>query len=116
MCPALEVDLNCTQACLSDGERVANLKCCRAGCATVCQMPSGNPGGLHQAGQERVLVRGGSVWFGEGECSQLWGVWLGGRRWKQFSRGPPSRDLGETGHLKRSQRKEGPCTWLDSVL
>ncbi|XP_030616908.1 WAP four-disulfide core domain protein 2-like, partial [Delphinapterus leucas] len=38
--PTLEVDLNCTQECLSDGECADNLKCCRAGCATVCQMPN----------------------------------------------------------------------------
>ncbi|XP_023984356.1 WAP four-disulfide core domain protein 2 isoform X1 [Physeter macrocephalus] len=40
VCPALEVDLNCTQECLSDGECADNLKCCRAGCATVCHMPN----------------------------------------------------------------------------
>ena len=85
VCPALEVDLNCAQECLSGGEGVADLKCCRAGCATVCQMPSGNPGGLHQAGRETVLVGGRSIWFGEVGCSQLWDIWLGGRRRKQFS-------------------------------
>uniref|UniRef100_A0A8C0DHG8 WAP four-disulfide core domain protein 2 n=1 Tax=Balaenoptera musculus TaxID=9771 RepID=A0A8C0DHG8_BALMU len=45
VCPTLEVDLNCTQECLSDAECADNLKCCRAGCTTVCQMPNGNPGG-----------------------------------------------------------------------
>ncbi|KAJ8787126.1 hypothetical protein J1605_023158, partial [Eschrichtius robustus] len=50
VCPALEVDLNRTQECLSDGECADNLKCCRAGCATVCQMPNGNPGGPTRGG------------------------------------------------------------------
>ncbi|XP_060141558.1 WAP four-disulfide core domain protein 2 [Globicephala melas] len=44
VCPALEADLNCTQECLSDGECADNLKCCRAGCATVCQMPNEKQG------------------------------------------------------------------------
>ncbi|TKC43589.1 hypothetical protein EI555_011944, partial [Monodon monoceros] len=42
--PTLEVDLNCTQECLSDGECADNLKCCWAGCATVCQMPNEKQG------------------------------------------------------------------------
>eukprot|EP00069_Balaena_mysticetus_P009535 bmy_06273T0 len=66
VCPALEVDLNCTQECLSDGECADNLKCCRAGCATVCQMPNAGhrlppaqplpeplPGKQHVSGQLR---------------------------------------------------------------
>ncbi|TKC43580.1 hypothetical protein EI555_011935, partial [Monodon monoceros] len=48
VCPALEVDLNCTQECLSDGECADNLKCCRAGCATVCQMPNEKKGSCPQ--------------------------------------------------------------------
>ncbi|KAB0388956.1 hypothetical protein E2I00_003522, partial [Balaenoptera physalus] len=66
VCPSLEVDLNCTQECLSDGECADNLKCCRAGCATVCQMPNAGhrlppaqplteplPGKQHVSGQLR---------------------------------------------------------------
>ncbi|TEA15391.1 WAP four-disulfide core domain protein 2 [Globicephala melas] len=48
VCPALEADLNCTQECLSDGECADNLKCCRAGCATVCQMPNEKKGSCPQ--------------------------------------------------------------------
>ena len=60
VCPALEVDLNCTQECLSDGECADNLKCCRAGCATVCQMPNGNPGGPTRGRGWRVTAAPGS--------------------------------------------------------
>lgn len=44
MCPQLQADLNCTQECLSDAQCADNLKCCQAGCATVCHLPNGNPG------------------------------------------------------------------------
>ncbi|XP_007451711.1 PREDICTED: WAP four-disulfide core domain protein 2-like [Lipotes vexillifer] len=71
VCPALEVDLNCTQECLSDGECADNLKCCRAGCATVCQMPNGNPGGPTRGGAgQRGLGGGGGAQF----CSGIWGA------------------------------------------
>ena len=67
VCPALEVDLNCTQECLSDGECADNLKCCRAGCATVCQMPNGNPGGPTRGG----AGRGSGGWEEEGVPSSV---------------------------------------------
>ncbi|KAB0383736.1 hypothetical protein FD755_005653 [Muntiacus reevesi] len=41
VCPELEGDVNCTKACVSDENCKDNLKCCQAGCATVCQMPNG---------------------------------------------------------------------------
>ncbi|KAM5218662.1 WAP four-disulfide core domain protein 2 isoform 2-T2 [Hipposideros larvatus] len=41
VCPELKEDLNCTQECSSDGECADNLKCCQAGCATVCHLPNG---------------------------------------------------------------------------
>ncbi|KAI5215940.1 WAP four-disulfide core domain protein 2 [Manis pentadactyla] len=40
VCPKVELDLNCTRECLSDGDCADNLKCCQAGCATVCHMPN----------------------------------------------------------------------------
>uniref|UniRef100_F6R695 WAP four-disulfide core domain protein 2 n=1 Tax=Bos taurus TaxID=9913 RepID=F6R695_BOVIN len=39
-CPELEGDANCTKACVLDEDCDDNLKCCQAGCATVCQMPN----------------------------------------------------------------------------
>ncbi|KAM8776518.1 WAP four-disulfide core domain protein 2 [Rhynchonycteris naso] len=48
VCPELEEDLNCTQECRSDGECADNLKCCRAGCATVCLMPNEKQGSCPQ--------------------------------------------------------------------
>ncbi|XP_011367639.1 WAP four-disulfide core domain protein 2 [Pteropus medius] len=44
VCPKLKEDLNCTQECNSDGKCADNLKCCRAGCASVCHMPNEKPG------------------------------------------------------------------------
>uniref|UniRef100_M3Z1Q5 WAP four-disulfide core domain protein 2 n=1 Tax=Mustela putorius furo TaxID=9669 RepID=M3Z1Q5_MUSPF len=44
VCPQLQADLNCTQECLSDAQCADNLKCCQAGCATICHLPNGNPG------------------------------------------------------------------------
>uniref|UniRef100_A0A8C3VV25 WAP domain-containing protein n=1 Tax=Catagonus wagneri TaxID=51154 RepID=A0A8C3VV25_9CETA len=35
VCPALGVDPNCRQECLSDGECAHDLKCCQGGCATI---------------------------------------------------------------------------------
>ncbi|XP_012583537.1 PREDICTED: WAP four-disulfide core domain protein 2 isoform X2 [Condylura cristata] len=49
VCPEVTVGQNCTQECQSDGECADNLKCCPAGCATICQMPNAGllpPGGL----------------------------------------------------------------------
>lgn len=43
VCPKLQEDLNCTRECNSDRKCPENLKCCRAGCASVCHMPNGNP-------------------------------------------------------------------------
>uniref|UniRef100_A0A8C0AES4 WAP four-disulfide core domain protein 2 n=1 Tax=Bos mutus grunniens TaxID=30521 RepID=A0A8C0AES4_BOSMU len=43
-CPELEGDANCTKACVLDEDCDDNLKCCQAGCATVCQMPNDKPG------------------------------------------------------------------------
>ncbi|KAM7126809.1 WAP four-disulfide core domain protein 2 [Molossus nigricans] len=44
VCPELEEEGNCTQECGSDTECPDNLKCCRAGCAMLCQMPNEKPG------------------------------------------------------------------------
>ncbi|KAK2509434.1 LOW QUALITY PROTEIN: hypothetical protein MC885_012164 [Smutsia gigantea] len=44
VCPEVELDLNCTQDCLSDGDCADNLKCCQAGCAAVCHMPNEKQG------------------------------------------------------------------------
>uniref|UniRef100_A0A8C6AUY4 WAP domain-containing protein n=1 Tax=Monodon monoceros TaxID=40151 RepID=A0A8C6AUY4_MONMO len=71
VCPALEVDLNCTQECPSGGECAADLKCCQASCATVCQMPSGNPRGLHQAGRETVLHASGQLGCCHNGCRKV---------------------------------------------
>ncbi|KAF6285078.1 WAP four-disulfide core domain 2 [Rhinolophus ferrumequinum] len=48
VCPELKEDLNCTQECGSDGECADNLKCCRAGCATVCHLPNEKQGSCPQ--------------------------------------------------------------------
>ena len=59
--------MNCTQECLSDGDCADNLKCCKAGCATVCQMPNGNPRGPAPGGAvQRGLGGGGSAQFPSG--------------------------------------------------
>ncbi|XP_016007872.2 WAP four-disulfide core domain protein 2 [Rousettus aegyptiacus] len=44
VCPKLQEDLNCTRECNSDRKCPENLKCCRAGCASVCHMPNEKPG------------------------------------------------------------------------
>ncbi|XP_045688554.1 WAP four-disulfide core domain protein 2 [Phyllostomus hastatus] len=44
VCPELEKDVNCTQECSSDAECPENLKCCKAGCASVCHLPDEKPG------------------------------------------------------------------------
>ncbi|KAM5245875.1 WAP four-disulfide core domain protein 2 [Ctenodactylus gundi] len=45
VCPRLREDLNCTQKeCQTDGDCADNLKCCRAGCGTVCSMPNEKKG------------------------------------------------------------------------
>uniref|UniRef100_A0A8D1NP79 WAP four-disulfide core domain protein 2 n=1 Tax=Sus scrofa TaxID=9823 RepID=A0A8D1NP79_PIG len=67
VCPAVEVDMNCTQECLSDGDCADNLKCCKAGCVTICQMPNGNPRGPAPGGAvQRRLGGGGSAQFPSG--------------------------------------------------
>ncbi|XP_057558707.1 WAP four-disulfide core domain protein 2 isoform X2 [Hippopotamus amphibius kiboko] len=48
VCPTLKAYENCTQECLSDGECADNLKCCKAGCANVCQMPNEKKGSCPQ--------------------------------------------------------------------
>lgn len=67
VCPAVEVDMNCTQECLSDADCADNLKCCKAGCVTICQMPNGNPRGPAPGGAvQRRLGGGGSAQFPSG--------------------------------------------------
>ncbi|KAM7237667.1 hypothetical protein CapIbe_011911 [Capra ibex] len=44
VCPELQGEANCTKACVSDEDCNDNLKCCQAGCATVCQMPNEKKG------------------------------------------------------------------------
>ncbi|KAF6089777.1 WAP four-disulfide core domain 2 [Phyllostomus discolor] len=45
VCPELENDdVNCTQECSSDEECGDYLKCCKAGCASVCYRPDEKPG------------------------------------------------------------------------
>ncbi|XP_054996220.1 WAP four-disulfide core domain protein 2 [Sorex araneus] len=48
VCPPLEASSNCTQECRSDGDCADNLKCCRAGCASVCHLPNEKPGSCPQ--------------------------------------------------------------------
>ncbi|XP_007530953.1 WAP four-disulfide core domain protein 2 [Erinaceus europaeus] len=48
VCPELQAAQNCTQECGSDGECKDNLKCCQAGCATVCHMPNEKKGSCPQ--------------------------------------------------------------------
>ncbi|XP_004687477.1 PREDICTED: WAP four-disulfide core domain protein 2 isoform X3 [Condylura cristata] len=48
VCPEVTVGQNCTQECQSDGECADNLKCCPAGCATICQMPNEKQGSCPQ--------------------------------------------------------------------
>ncbi|KAF5917492.1 WAP four-disulfide core domain protein 2 [Diceros bicornis minor] len=48
VCPELEADPNCKQECLSDGECADNLKCCRAGCSSVCHLPNEKQGSCPQ--------------------------------------------------------------------
>ena len=58
VCPQLQADLNCTQECVSDAQCADNLKCCQAGCATICHLPNGNPG-ASGAGRGRARWAGG---------------------------------------------------------
>ncbi|XP_016060270.1 PREDICTED: WAP four-disulfide core domain protein 2 [Miniopterus natalensis] len=44
VCPELKGDLNCTRECGSDGECAQGLKCCQAGCSSVCHLPNEKPG------------------------------------------------------------------------
>ncbi|XP_047709472.1 WAP four-disulfide core domain protein 2 isoform X2 [Prionailurus viverrinus] len=44
VCPQLQADLNCTQECHSDAQCADNLKCCQAGCATICHLPDEKQG------------------------------------------------------------------------
>ncbi|XP_012513364.1 PREDICTED: WAP four-disulfide core domain protein 2 [Propithecus coquereli] len=48
VCPELEANLNCTEECHSDSECADNLKCCPAGCATVCSVPNEKKGSCPQ--------------------------------------------------------------------
>ena len=66
MCPQLQADQNCTQECQSDAQCADNLKCCQAGCATICHLPDGNPG-APRAGPGRALCAGGGRAPGSGQ-------------------------------------------------
>ncbi|XP_012635714.1 WAP four-disulfide core domain protein 2 [Microcebus murinus] len=44
VCPIIPPGLNCSQECQSDSECGDNLKCCRAGCGTVCSVPDEKKG------------------------------------------------------------------------
>ncbi|XP_042786771.1 WAP four-disulfide core domain protein 2 isoform X1 [Panthera pardus] len=44
VCPQLQADQNCTQECQSDAQCADNLKCCQAGCATICHLPDEKQG------------------------------------------------------------------------
>ncbi|XP_045300408.1 WAP four-disulfide core domain protein 2 isoform X2 [Leopardus geoffroyi] len=44
VCPQLQADLSCTQECQSDAQCADNLKCCQAGCATICHLPDEKQG------------------------------------------------------------------------
>ncbi|XP_007936573.1 WAP four-disulfide core domain protein 2 [Orycteropus afer afer] len=44
VCPQLQGDQNCTEECVSDGDCADNLKCCPAGCASLCALPDEKPG------------------------------------------------------------------------
>ncbi|XP_077621424.1 WAP four-disulfide core domain protein 2 [Crocuta crocuta] len=48
VCPQLQADLNCTQECHSDAQCASNLKCCQAGCATICHLPNEKQGSCPQ--------------------------------------------------------------------
>lgn len=66
MCPQLQADLSCTQECQSDAQCADNLKCCQAGCATICHLPDGNPG-APRAGRGRAPCAGGGRAPGSGQ-------------------------------------------------
>ncbi|XP_040302865.1 WAP four-disulfide core domain protein 2 isoform X2 [Herpailurus yagouaroundi] len=44
VCPQLQADLNCMQECQSDAQCADNLKCCQAGCGTICHLPDEKQG------------------------------------------------------------------------
>ncbi|XP_008052919.1 WAP four-disulfide core domain protein 2 [Carlito syrichta] len=44
VCPEIQPEQNCTQECLSDSDCPDNLKCCRAGCVSLCSLPNEKQG------------------------------------------------------------------------
>ena len=52
VCPALEVDLNCRQEFLSDGDCADNLKCCWLAVPPSARHPKATPGTWGQGGDE----------------------------------------------------------------
>ncbi|XP_005085078.1 WAP four-disulfide core domain protein 2 [Mesocricetus auratus] len=43
VCPQLQNNTGCVKECSSDTHCLDNLKCCQAGCSSVCSPPNGSP-------------------------------------------------------------------------
>lgn len=117
-CPELEGDANCTKACVLDEDCDDNLKCCQAGCATVCQMPNGNLGDPRGPGRGSGGAGEGSAPFRAHQRYRPGGSGPGRGGWNRISPCSPSRDpRGDRGVADMPPRgSEVPHSQPDSSL
>ncbi|XP_036041138.1 WAP four-disulfide core domain protein 2 isoform X1 [Onychomys torridus] len=122
VCPQLQERTDCAKECSTDDHCLDNLKCCQAGCSSVCFTPNGNPSATWQGqggaaeGCERRELRGSGK---KGTPDP--GMREGRSGGNPIHLCPPLSGLGWMRGNKgvteaRPRGRRYPHSWLDSIL